>query len=190
MRRLLALLLAATGVAALLARRKRAQSAAAPAPAPMPRPTAAPASPPTPAPAPAPSPVAAEPEPTPEPEPAPPPVEPTPGPIDEGEPGAITAAPVPDAEAVTSSDAVEPPDDATLVHEVTSTIAQDPVVPEDGVKVEVEDGVAELTGTVPDETTAQRAGDVAAHVDGVIGLDNKLEPAEEQRGEEPRREED
>jgi osmotically-inducible protein OsmY len=58
-------------------------------------------------------------------------------------------------------------------------------VPEDGVEVEVDDGVAELTGTVPDEDAAQRAGDVAGHVDGVIGLDNKLEPgAEEQRREE------
>ena len=99
-----------------------------------------------------------------------------PGPIDEGEPGAITAAPVPDAEPAARSETVETPDDATLVQEVESTIAEDPAVPEDGVKVEVEEGVAELTGTVPDETAAQRAGDVAAHVDGVIGLDNKLEP--------------
>ena len=179
MRRLLALLLAATGAAALLARRRRAQHAAAPAPAPMPGPTAAPVPPPPAAPAPAPA--------QPEPEPA----EPVPGPIDEGESGAITAAPVPDAEPAARSETIEPPDDATLVHEVESTIAEDPAVPEDGVKVEVEDGVAELTGTVPDETAAQRAGDDAAHIDGVIGIDNKLEPgAEEPRREEPRREED
>ncbi len=92
-----------------------------------------------------------------------------PGPIDEGESGAITAAPVPDAEPAARSETIEPPDDATLVHEVESKIAEDPAVPEDGVKVEVEDGVAELTGTVPDETAAQRAADDAAHIDGVIG---------------------
>jgi hypothetical protein len=183
MRRLLALLLVATGAAALLARRKRAQAAAPPAPAPMPAPTAAPVPPPPAAPVTPAAAVAAEPEPATEPsEPA----EPVPGPIDEGEPGAITAAPVPDAEPAVRSDTVEPRDDTTLVHEVESTLAQDPAVPEDGVKVEVEDGVAELTGTVPDETTAERAGDVTSHVDGVIGLDNKLEPG----SEEPRREED
>jgi hypothetical protein len=171
MRRLLALLLAATAAAAaaLLARRRRALSAASPPPAPMPGPTTAPVEPP-------PAPMAAEPAPEPEPATAP-----TAGPIDEGEPGAITAAPVPETEPAAKSERVETPDDATLVHEVESTIAEDPVVPEEGVKIEVEDGVAELTGTVPDETTAERAGDVAGHVDGVIGLDNKLEPGAEER---------
>ena len=155
MRRLLALLLVATGAAALLARRRRAQPAAAPAPAPMPGPTAAPRA-------------AcragrgrARPD-------------------RRGRAGAITAAPVPDAEPAARSETVEPPDDATLVQEVESTIAEDPAVPEDGVKVEVENGVAELTGAVPDETAAQRAGDDAAHVDGVIGIDNKLEPGAEE----------
>ena len=171
MRRLLALLLAATGAAALLVRRKRAQSAATPAPAPMPGPTAAPAPP---------SPAAPGPEPRSE------PAEAVPGPIDEGEPGAITAAPVPDAEPAVRSETVEPPDDTTLVHEVESTLARDPAVPEDGVEVEVEEGVAELTGTVPDETAAERAHDVTSHVDGVIGVDNKLEPG----AEEPRRDEE
>ena len=93
---------------------------------------------------------------------------------------------MPDEAPAAESETVEPPDDATLVHEVESTIAQDPVVPEDGVKVEVEEGVAELTGTVPDAESAERAGDKAAHVDGVIGLDNKLDP----NAQEPRREED
>jgi hypothetical protein len=175
MRRLLALLLAVTAAAAVLVRRKRAQAATPPAPAPMPAPTAPPRAP---APAAPVAPVAtAAPEPAPEPaaEPAP---EPTPGPIDEGEPGAITTAPVPDATAVHEAATVETPDDDTLVREVESELAKDPAVPDDAVKVDVEEGVAELTGTVPDAGTAQRVGDDAAHVDGVIGLDNKLEPGE------------
>jgi BON domain len=172
MRRLLALLLAVTAAAAVLVRRKRAQAAMPPAPAPMPAPTAPPR---------AAAPVAPVATPGPEParEPAAEPAsEPTPGPIDEGEPGAITTAPVPDATAVHEAATVETPDDDTLVREVESELAKDPAVPDDAVKVDVEEGVAELTGTVPDAGTAQRVGDDAAHVDGVIGLDNKLEPGE------------
>jgi osmotically-inducible protein OsmY len=48
----------------------------------------------------------------------------------------------------------------------------------DEVAVDVEEGVAQLRGTVPDDETARRVGDDAAHVDGVIGLDNQLEPGD------------
>jgi hypothetical protein len=161
MRRLLALLLAVTAAgAAFLARRRRAEVGTPPAPAPMPGPTAAPPAPPV------------------APEPAQDPADQTAGPIDEGEPGAITAAPVPDTTAVREAETVDTPDDAALEREVESELAKDPAVPDDAVKVDIEDGVVELTGTVPDEDTVQRVGDNAAHVDGVIGLDNKLEPDE------------
>jgi hypothetical protein len=164
MRRLLALLLAVTAAgAAFLARRRRAEVGTPPAPAPMPGPTAAPPTPPV-------APVA--------PEPAQDPAGETAGPIDEGQPGAITAAPVPDTTAVREAETVDTPDDAALEREVESELAKDPAVPDDAVKVDIEDGVAELTGTVPDADTVQRVGDNAAHVDGVIGLDNKLEPDE------------
>jgi hypothetical protein len=161
MRRLLALLLAVTAAgAAFLARRRRAEVGTPPAPAPMPGPTAAPPAPPV------------------APEPAQDPADQTAGPIDEGEPGAITAAPVPDTTAVREAETVDTPDDAALEREVESELAKDPAVPDDAVKVDIEDGVVELTGTVPDEDTVQRVGDNAAHVDGVIGLDNKHEPDE------------
>ena len=62
-----------------------------------------------------------------------------------------------------------------------ATIAWD--LPGRSMNVLTEDGIAELTGTVPDGPTAQRIGDDAARVDGVVGLDNKLE-AQEPRGEE------
>jgi hypothetical protein len=160
---LLTLLAAAAAAAAGAYLGRRGRSAPAPAPpAPMPPPTAPPA---PPAAAEAAPPAAAEPA-------APTAAEPVPGPRDEGEPGAITHAPVPEAPAPAAS---ERPDDDTLEQAVETRIAEDPAVPEAGVEVEVEDGVAELRGTVADPTTATRVSDAAAHVDGVIGVDNQLD---------------
>src|SRR5690349_11905505 len=77
----------------------------------------------------------------------------TPGPIEEGESGAITAAPVPE-EPIAGPE--RETDDAELERAVETEIAEDPAVEADEVQVEVEGGVAQLSGTVPDEQTALR----------------------------------
>jgi len=148
MRRLLTLLLGATAAAAAAQLARRRRQDSAAAPAP---------------PSPMPAPTA---------RPLP---DPTPGPIDEGAPGAVTAAPVPEAPAPAPQAA---PDDATLEQAVETEIAGNPAVDEDGVRVDVDDGVAQLSGTVPDPETAERVGDDAAHVDGVVGIDNQLRPGD------------
>jgi BON domain len=192
MGRLIPLLLALAGAAAaarmLWRRRSRDKE---PAGGVMPRPTAAPAAAGAPtAPGEAGQPSAREPDPDPEPPPMPPtepdpspaaepspsPGDETPGPIDEGEPGAITAAPVPEEPEPEPAPA---PDDSALERAVESEIAEDPEVPHEGVEVDVEDGVAQLRGSVPDEETATRIGDDAGRVDGVIGLDDQLDRPDE-----------
>jgi hypothetical protein len=118
----------------------------------------------------------------PEPEPASAPAD-TPGPIDEGEAGAITAAPVPEEP---TPEAPPAPDDAELERAVETEIAEDPAVPEEAVEVDVEGGIAQLRGSVPDEETALRVGDDAARIDGVIGLDDQLErPGNAESPDEP-----
>lgn len=106
----------------------------------------------------------------------------TPGPIGEGEPGAITAAPVPEEPV---PEAPPAPDDDELERAVQIEIGEDPAVLAEGVEVDVEGGVAHLTGSVPDEETATRIGDDAARVDGVIGLDDDLERGGEATTSEP-----
>ena len=170
MRRLITLLLGLAGVAAAvrIALRRRSGRQEPLSASVMPRPTAPPAAEDVPTPEPAPMP-SYEPDPTPtgeSPESA------TAGPLDEGEPGAITAAPVPEEPEPEPAPA---PDDATLERAVESEIAEDPAVPAEDVEVEVEGRIAQLRGTVPDEETATRIGDDAARVDGVIGLDDQLE---------------
>jgi hypothetical protein len=117
-----------------------------------------------------------------EPEPASAPAD-TPGPIEEGEAGAITAAPVPEEP---TPEAPPAPDDAELERAVETEIAEDPAVPEEAVEVDVEGGIAQLRGSVPDEETALRVGDDAARIDGVIGLDDQLErPGNAESPDEP-----
>lgn len=104
----------------------------------------------------------------------------TPGPIDEGESGAITAAPVPEEPAPEPAPA---PDDSELERAVESKIAEDPAVETESVDVDVEGGVAQLRGSVPDEQTALRVGDDAARVEGVIGLDDQIDRDAEETAE-------
>lgn len=184
MRRLISLLLGSAAVAAavrLVARRRADRSPSEPNV--MPRPTAAAAGAPT-APGEAGQPSArtvSEEEPMrEEPDQQSSSPEETPGPIPEGEPGAITAAPVPEEPAPEPSPA---PPDSELERAVEAEIGEDPAVPVEGVEVDVEGRVARLTGSVPDDDTATRVGDDAARVDGIIGLDDKLERGADTSGE-------
>jgi hypothetical protein len=165
MRRLITLLLAAaatTAVVRAIARKRASGAEESPGPSVMPRPTAAPAG-------------EKREEPvheTDEPSADESGTSETPGPIPEGESGAITAAPVPEEPVPEPPPA---PDDSELERAVESEIAEDPAVETESVEVDVEGGVAQLRGSVPDEPTALRVGDDAARVDGVIGLDDQLE---------------
>jgi osmotically-inducible protein OsmY len=106
----------------------------------------------------------------------------TPGPIQEGAPGAVTRAAVAEAPAPEAAPAAS---DDTLEERVERQLSEDPAVPDEGIEVDVESGVAQLSGTVPDEETAERVGDDAARIDGVIGLENELRPGGEPRTPEP-----
>jgi hypothetical protein len=166
MRRLIVLTVASAAASAAfraIARRRAAKKPGPPQPGVMPRPTAAPPATPREEPV-AETPDRASSESSEKSE--------TPGHIDEGDPGAITAAPVPEEPAPAPPPR---PDDAQLERAVESEIAEDPAVPDEAVQVDVEGGVAQLRGSVPDEETAARVGDDAARVDGVIGLDDQLE---------------
>jgi len=162
MRRLLILLIAA-GAAAAAARFARARSQPAPAAAPPPPPPP----PATPAPGREPEPVS-EPKREPEPEPEPAPLE--------------VSAVSPATETVKEADVpelAETPPDEEVEREVEAQIESSPVAEAADVNVEVQDGIAQLEGSVPDEQTAMLIGDEAAHVDGVQGLDNRLRPTGE-----------
>jgi hypothetical protein len=155
MRRLIVIAgVVAAGAAAVGAALRRRRSAPAPVAAAPPPPA------PAPAPTPAPTPAAAH-----EPDSPPPSVV---------SPAAETVKAVP----ATPAEAIpEPPADEELERAVEAELSADPVAEEADVSVAVNDRIASLEGTVPDEQAALRIGDEAAHVDGVQGVDNRLRPA-------------
>ena len=77
------------------------------------------------------------------------------------------------ANAVTPSHS-EPMDDMTLADRVRSEIFRPQDAPKGDVSVNVQDGVAYLRGTVPDEAWIERLGKDARKVTGISGVKNLL----------------
>ena len=68
----------------------------------------------------------------------------------------------------------EPMDDMTLADRVRSEIFRPHDAPKGSVSVDVQDGVAYLRGTVPDEAWVERLGKEARKVTGISGVKNLL----------------
>ena len=65
-------------------------------------------------------------------------------------------------------------DDATITTKVKARMVEDPQVKASQVGVETMQGVVQLSGFVPSQTIAQRAGQIARNVEGVRGVKNDL----------------
>jgi osmotically-inducible protein OsmY len=65
-------------------------------------------------------------------------------------------------------------DDVTLARKVETEIFRAPDAPKGDVSVDVQRGVANLRGEVPDEGWKERLADEAGHVDGIQGVNNLL----------------
>lgn len=68
----------------------------------------------------------------------------------------------------------KPPSDAELARSIRSALLWDPYVSGYEVRVTVSDGRARLSGTVDSYYEKWRAGDVAARINGVVGVSNHL----------------
>ncbi len=65
-------------------------------------------------------------------------------------------------------------DDATITTKVKAQMVEDPQVKASQVGVETMQGVVQLSGFVPSQMIAQRAGQIARNVEGVRGVKNDL----------------
>ncbi len=65
-------------------------------------------------------------------------------------------------------------DDATITTRVKAQMVEDPQVKAIEVGVETMQGVVQLSGFVPSQMVAQRAGQIARNVEGVRGVKNDL----------------
>lgn len=65
-------------------------------------------------------------------------------------------------------------DDATITTKVKAQMVDDPQVKATQVSVETMKGIVQLSGFVPSQQVAQRAGQIARSVDGVRGVKNDL----------------
>ena len=85
-------------------------------------------------------------------------------------------------------DRIEDVDDVTLARKVETEIFRDPDAPKGQVSVDVQAGVANLRGMVPDEGWITKLADDAKKVDGIKDVNNLLHrpgtpaPAPEPRG--------
>jgi osmotically-inducible protein OsmY len=70
-------------------------------------------------------------------------------------------------------------DDVTLARKVETEIFRAPDAPKGDVSVDVQHGVANLRGEVPDESWKERLADEAGHVDGIQGVNNLLHTPDE-----------
>jgi len=65
-------------------------------------------------------------------------------------------------------------DDAAITAKVKTALLAEPGIPSADISVETVAGKVTLTGKVPDRAQAERAIQVAATVEGVTGVDNRL----------------
>ncbi|MCC9597695.1 BON domain-containing protein [Rubrivivax sp. JA1055] len=66
-------------------------------------------------------------------------------------------------------------DDATVTARVNAELAKDPDLSALRIDVDTESGRVVLKGSAPDVAARERATQIAARVDGVKGVDNRLE---------------
>jgi len=66
-------------------------------------------------------------------------------------------------------------DDATVTARVNAELAKDPGLSALRIDVDTESGRVVLKGSAPDAAARERATQIAARVDGVKGVDNRLE---------------
>ncbi len=64
--------------------------------------------------------------------------------------------------------------DAEVRAEVQRRISTDPTTTKAAIDVQVKDGVATLVGQAPNETTKDKAAELADDVDGVARVDNQI----------------
>lgn len=93
-------------------------------------------------------------------------------------------ATVPPADGTASTDAAGPGetmgaalDDATVTAKVKAALLATDGISGTDISVETQQGRVILTGRVPDQAQAQRAAEVASNVEGVQGVDNRIEVA-------------
>lgn len=66
-------------------------------------------------------------------------------------------------------------DDATITANVAARLAGDPELSALKIDVDTQDGKVTLSGPAPSEAARGRAAELAATVEGVVGIDNRLE---------------
>ncbi|MFZ5505992.1 MAG: BON domain-containing protein [Pseudomonadota bacterium] len=66
-------------------------------------------------------------------------------------------------------------DDATITANVSARLAGDPELSALKIDVDTQDGKVTLTGPAPSEAARGRAAELAATVEGVVGIDNRLQ---------------
>lgn len=93
-------------------------------------------------------------------------------------------ATVPPADGTASTDSAGPGetmgaalDDATVTAKVKAALLATDGISGTDISVETQQGRVILTGRVPDQAQAQRAAEVAGNVEGVQGVDNRIEVA-------------
>ncbi|MBI5616770.1 MAG: BON domain-containing protein [Gammaproteobacteria bacterium] len=64
--------------------------------------------------------------------------------------------------------------DAAITANVSAAINSDPTLARQPIKVQTHDGVVSLAGTVDSVAASQHAAALAAEVDGVVNVDNRL----------------
>lgn len=74
-------------------------------------------------------------------------------------------------------------DDSNLVVKVKTRLAGDPTLNLFKIDVDMNQGVATLTGSLPTESRKRRAADIAASVEGVKGVENLIQVGETRIGE-------
>lgn len=97
----------------------------------------------------------------------------------------VVAAGLAGCTAMTGQTAGRNIDDAAITTAVKAKLAGDRAATLTSVDVDTVDGTVYLNGTVPDAAAKQRAASLARRVDGVVAVENNLQPRPAAAGDAP-----